>query len=160
VFLDGRDPIRLTSEAGWETVPAWSPDGSHIAFSFDPDGSARASRIEVMAADGSGRSVLAEDSYGPAWSPDGSLLAYVRTFGDPTGRSNEVWVMASDGTGQRKLADEGSRPRWSPDGALVFWLGDERTWSIRPDGSGLTRLPTGEVSLIPGMGLDWQPVHP
>ena len=111
--------------------------------------------------DGSGRSVLAEEAYGPAWSPDGALIAFVRTFGDPTGRSNEVWVMAPDGSGQRKLADGGSRPRWSPNGELIFWQGDDGTWSIRPDGSALTKLPTGGVSLIEGLAdVDWQAVRP
>lgn len=161
VFIDDREPIRLTRDVGYEGWPAWSPDGSHIAFSFDPDGSARAHRIEVMAPDGSGRSVLAEDAYGPAWSPDGALIAFVKTFGDPTGRSNEVWVMAPDGSGQRKLADGGSKPSWSPDGELVFWRGDEGTWSIRPDGSALTKLPTGGVSLGEGLAdVDWQAVRP
>lgn len=162
VFIDDREPIRLTSGEGYEWGPAWSPDGSQIAFSFDPDGSARAHRIEVMAADGSGRSVLAEEAYGPAWSPDGALIAFVKTFGDPTGRSNQVWVMAPDGSGQRKLADGGSRPRWSPDGALIFWRGDDgTTWSIPPDGSALTKLPTGGVPLSEGFAdVDWQAVRP
>ncbi|MEX2135930.1 MAG: hypothetical protein WEB29_03070 [Chloroflexota bacterium] len=157
VFIDDREPIRLTRDEGYEGWPAWSPDGDRIAFSFDPDGSARAHRVELMAADGSGRSVLAEEAYGPAWSPDGALIAFVKTFGDPTGRSNEVWVMAPDGSGQRKLADEGGRLRWSPDGELVFW----GTWSVRPDGSGLTRLPTGGVPLSEGLAdVDWQAIRP
>ncbi|MEX0629992.1 MAG: hypothetical protein WEE67_06075 [Chloroflexota bacterium] len=159
-YTDGTEPIRLTDTEGYEGWPAWSPDGTRIAFSFDPDGSARASRVEVMAADGSARSVLAEEAYGAAWSRDGTLIAFVKTFGDPTGRSNEVWMMAADGTGQRKLADEGSRPRWSPDGELLFWRGNEGTWSIRPDGSSLTKLPTGGVPLIEGLKeADWQAVR-
>ena len=162
VLLDGSQPLRLTSDEGSESLPAWSPDGSRIAFSFDPDGSARASRIEVMAADGSGRSVLTEEAYGPAWSPDGTQIAFVKTFGDPSGGSNEVWVMAADGSGQRKLADDGSRPRWSPDGALVFWRGEPigGTWSIHSDGSGLAKLPTGGVSLAEGLpDVDWQAIR-
>lgn len=159
-YPDGREPMRLTSGAGFETSPTWSPDGGRIALNFDPDGSARDGRIEVMAADGSGRSVLAEEAYGPAWSPDGTRIAFVKTFGDPTGRSNEVWIMASDGSRQRKLADEGSRPRWSPDGELLFWLGDDGIWSVRPDGSELTKMLTGEMSRQAGMGFDWQPVLP
>lgn len=157
--LDGREPVLLTSEPGFETSPTWSPDGRRIAFNVDPDGTARAGRIEVMTADGTGRSVLAAEAYGPAWAPDGNQIAFVKTFGDPSGRSNEVWVMAPDGTGQRKLADEGSRPRWSPDGALVFWSGNDVTWSIRPDGSELRTLLTRELALNAGWGLDWQQVR-
>jgi hypothetical protein len=61
--------------------PAWSPDGTHIAFSCDDHG------IRVVGADGSGlRTVIPnEDALGPLWdlgfgipywSPDGSRIAF------------------------------------------------------------------------------------
>jgi Tol biopolymer transport system component len=61
--------------------PAWSPDGTHIAFSCDDYG------IRVVGADGSGlRTVIPnEDALGPLsdlgfgipyWSPDGSRIAF------------------------------------------------------------------------------------
>ncbi|HEX7172993.1 MAG TPA: hypothetical protein VF365_10345 [Candidatus Limnocylindria bacterium] len=159
-FPDGREPIKLTSQPGFETSPIWSPDGRRIAFTVDPDGTGHGGRIEVITADGTGRSVLAEDAHSPAWARDGGHFAFVRTFDDLSGRSDELWVMGSDGTGQRKLADKGSRPRWSPDGALIYWLGDGVAWSIRPDGSELTMLLSGEMWLGAGWGFDWQAVRP
>jgi Tol biopolymer transport system component len=61
--------------------PAWSPDGTHIAFSCDDYG------IRVVGADGSGlRTVIPnEDALGPLWdlgfgipywSPDGARIAF------------------------------------------------------------------------------------
>lgn len=47
--------------------PAWSPDGSQIAFS-DYDG------LSVMNADGSELRQLASDVYEPSWSPDGRKI--------------------------------------------------------------------------------------
>src|SRR5258708_19444429 len=35
---DGGDAVRLTSGAGTETDPAFSPDGTHIAFTGEYDG--------------------------------------------------------------------------------------------------------------------------
>jgi Tol biopolymer transport system component len=60
--------------------PAWSPDGTHIAFSCDDYG------IRVVGADGSGlRTVIPNEDalgplwtsgFGPYWSPDGSRIAF------------------------------------------------------------------------------------
>jgi WD40-like Beta Propeller Repeat len=61
--------------------PAWSPDGTHIAFSCDDHG------IRVVGADGSGLETVIsnEDALGPLWdqgfgipywSPDGSRIAF------------------------------------------------------------------------------------
>ena len=81
----GGAPRRLTRAADiFETTPAWSPDGSQIAFArwtnqtqFDGK-----EAIYVMARDGSGeRLVLSHRHFagGPeslAWSPDGQTIAF------------------------------------------------------------------------------------
>src|SRR3990172_8300809 len=48
---DGSGATRLTNNAAWDDGPAWSPDGSKIAFETKRDGN---SQIYAMNADGSG----------------------------------------------------------------------------------------------------------
>ena len=76
-------------------------------------------------------------------SPDGQWVA-LSNLGD---RQEDLFVMRSDGRELRRLTDDLVRdrgPRWSPDGStLMFYSNREgryAAWSIRPDGSGLTRL--------------------
>ena len=55
---------------GW--LPAWSPDGSEIAFVSDH---ARGNSIHVARADGSGRRLRVPGSaFDPDWTPDGRLI--------------------------------------------------------------------------------------
>jgi dipeptidyl aminopeptidase/acylaminoacyl peptidase len=63
--------------------PAWSPDGTRIAFEHFGDGQVLPSRIYVMNADGSdvrrltARGDTTQDGESdPVWSPDGSRIAF------------------------------------------------------------------------------------
>ncbi len=92
---DGRELITSASQ------PAWSPDGTHVAFdqqvAADQSGGSN-----VATADASGGNVhvltTSGRAAGPAWSPDGSSIAYSQS-GDQSG----LWTMASDGTGAHQL---------------------------------------------------------
>ena len=78
VRADGSARRRLIRDAG---QPAWSPDGSTIAFVRklrDDDSSAE---IFVANPDGTGQRRLTRNSYGetaPAWSPTGDRIAFGR----------------------------------------------------------------------------------
>lgn len=107
---DGSDVVRLTDTGGgsaWNADPAWSPNGTKIAFSSG-DG------IYVMNSDGSNAVPLTSDydDLAPAWSPDGSQIAYVGynygTF------SYGVLVMSADGTNALRVTEGGSEPDWWP----------------------------------------------
>ena len=65
---DGSAQTNLTNNPARDEYPAWSPDGSKIAFQSNRDGGPR---IYVMNADGSGQTKLTNqgDEY-PAWSPE------------------------------------------------------------------------------------------
>jgi dipeptidyl aminopeptidase/acylaminoacyl peptidase len=69
---DGSDQRQLTTLPFGAWRPAWSPDGSQIAF----DGSDGA--IYVMNADGSGLRKLGPSigGFDPTWSPDGNRIAF------------------------------------------------------------------------------------
>jgi Tol biopolymer transport system component len=68
----------------WVEYPAWSPDGTRIAFMGGPDGPTEYD-IWVMNADGS-NPVQLTDSPGPdwwpAWSPDGTRIAFASVRDD------------------------------------------------------------------------------
>jgi TolB protein len=65
---DGTGQVNLTNNPARDDSPAWSPDGSRIAFTSDRDGNAE---VYVMNADGTGQVNLtnnpAGDAY-PGWS--------------------------------------------------------------------------------------------
>jgi TolB protein len=68
--VDGTGERRLTDSPGLDAFPAWSLDGTRIAFTSE--GLEEHSRIFVMNADGSGLTKLtdgpADDAF-PAWQP-------------------------------------------------------------------------------------------
>ncbi|HEX2053467.1 MAG TPA: hypothetical protein VHJ78_07065, partial [Actinomycetota bacterium] len=73
---DGTGQIRITTSDGFDTFPAWSPDGSKIAFDSVRDENRE---IYTMNPDGSDPRRLTDnrgiDRF-PAWSPDGTRIAY------------------------------------------------------------------------------------
>ena len=82
---DGSSPSPWTNSPADEGGPAWSPDGTKIAFATNPDGNAE---IYVGNTDGSNQARLTDapgDDLMPAWSPDGTttvsaVLAHVRSL--------------------------------------------------------------------------------
>ena len=91
-------------------LPAWSPDGSKIAFTSNRDGNPE---IYIMNRDGSGvRRMTNHPSIdvNPTWSPTGNQIAWVS---ERTG-TPKIYIMNVDGTGQRSLVNEECyRPTWS-----------------------------------------------
>jgi Tol biopolymer transport system component len=119
VNSDGTDLTNLTKSPGADDTPAWSPDGSKIAFGSYRDGNWE---IYVMNPDGSGPTRLTTDPTDdeqPVWSPDGSRIAFVSWRSG----ASELWVMNADGSGQTRLSwfpsGGPTDPTWSPDGSKV-----------------------------------------
>lgn len=76
-------------------------------------------------------------------SPDGKWMAY--TTGGAA--REDLFIAAIDGTRLRQLTNDEAKdrsPAWSPDGKTLYFYsnrgGAYHVWSIRADGSGLTRL--------------------
>ncbi len=76
--LQLRNPLQVTSAAGVENYPTWSPDGGRIAYVSDQSGN---EDIWVTQSIGGSAANFTADHRGsdrdPAWSPDGSQIAFV-----------------------------------------------------------------------------------
>jgi hypothetical protein len=148
VRSNGSGDTRLTDHPARDEDPAWSPDGTRIAFTSDRDGS-RA--VHVMNGDGSGVTRLTPTeaaSYDPAWSPDGHLIAFVS---ERDGNA-ELYVMNADGTNQRRLTNHPAidrDPAWSPEGTRIAFSsardGNAEIYVMGADGTGLARITTSSV---------------
>lgn len=75
VNVDGTDLHRISSDMSTGR-PAWSPDGTTIAYARHVEGQSSSS-LYLINADGSGRRRLAPDAKSPSWSADGLVLAAV-----------------------------------------------------------------------------------
>lgn len=85
--------MQLTFDPASDNTPAWSPDGTEIAFGSDRGGNVD---IWVMSATGQDLTRLTVDpatDYAPAWSPDGRAIAFISSR---TGRT-ELWAIAASG---------------------------------------------------------------
>jgi len=130
-------PARLL----FQVEPAWSRDGTKIAFTSRRAGSFD---VYVMNADGTGTKRLTstkENDTHPTWAPSDASIAFAR--------DSDIWVMDADGSNARRVSDpmaEESEPAWAPDGRWIAYVRREpgtasrEIWLMRPDGSQRHRL--------------------
>jgi len=164
VHADGSHVRQLTQRRPTGTedhAPAWSPDGSRIAFMRENTTTkpAGASVIYVMNANGTHAFVVRTIPHqwraggAPTWSPDGKKILYTNAcwFGDcgqpRTGA--QLYTVNATGGGLRALthlAGNVERGCWSPDGKKIVFVWNARVgptgdvYTINANGKGLRRL--------------------
>jgi len=143
VLSDASGSVRVTDHPAKDVDPAWSPDGSRIAFASNRDG---LMAIFVMNDDGSDVKRLTSptsSSHSPAWSPDGREIA----FASAREGNADIYVMNADGTDVRRLTSDASAdldPAWSPDGSRIAFSTERNKnaeiYVMSRDGSNVSRL--------------------
>ncbi len=138
IDADGTNLTRLTNVAKPETDPAYSPDGTRIAFS-------RYAVFYMMGADGSNPYQVTPTTtyyeYEFDWSPDGSKLAFYWRVG------NFIWesiaVSEPDGRGLEHLTGKygpSHSPTWSPDGASIAFSVHGDIYTMNQDGTKIREI--------------------
>jgi Tol biopolymer transport system component len=170
---DGTNQTNLTNTPDTnEGQPAWSPDGTKIAFTgpgdLNEDGSGGLDDIYVMDADATNRTNLTDTpddlENQPSWAPSGAQITFVREIpGEIISEQSDIFVMDANGENANNLTqtDANERePDWSPDGTKIAFAGvRNQGWEILtmdPDGQNEEIL-TGDSSDGEDRGPDWSP---
>jgi len=153
--------VPLTSYAGNECCPSFSPDGNQVAFVWNGpkqdnediyiklDGTENAVRLTTdPAPDGS-----------PAWSPDGRYIAFLRAL---SGNTAAVFLVPAIGGPERKLTDLDSVSSdaglaWYPDGQWLATPDRGSIWLLSVDTGEkrkLTSPPAGDSDDTPAFSPD------
>jgi Tol biopolymer transport system component len=147
---------RLTGQAVYPGIlPAWSPDGSALAFSSPSEGGLHLYVVDVF--NGEVRQLTDGDTRDlfPVWSPDGRTIAYAREIASDA--QHIFLVDVADGD-MRQLTDRASRDRplaWTPDGQQLLVLSDgQGIYRLNPDGANLQWLSDLPASIL---GLSYSP---
>ena len=129
--VPGGTATRIAEGIPFEMQPAFSPDGTKIAFTSDRGGG---DNIWIMNVDGSDKRQLTEEKFRllnePTWSKDGNFIAARKHF--TTQRSlgtGEIWmyhVGGGDGVllvkrSSEALQKELGEPEFTPDGTGIYY---------------------------------------
>jgi Tol biopolymer transport system component len=121
---DGSDPVNLTNLPDVsDGFPAWSPDGSQIAFTSRRDGN---NELYLMDPYGYNLKRLTNnsvDDFAPTWSPDGKQIAFLSDR-DNTAGVYSIYIMNAAASWVKRLTQDGGNdygPAWSPDGRQIVF---------------------------------------
>lgn len=156
---------RVTSSPLNEALPAFSRDGSFIAYT----GHFQTGRGELhtVRPNGAGDRLVYAPPDGaalsPTWSPDGKQIAFLYEPTTDNGpaevrqRDSSIWIVDADGSNAHRISAitsdmEPGDPAWSPDGSRIAFT-DGATGSVR-----VLDLATGEISEVTsGAQPEWSP---
>jgi Tol biopolymer transport system component len=152
--------IPLTTLPGVERYPSFSPDGNHVAFTWNgPKQDNRDIYVQQIGA-GSPLRLTTEPSsdYSPVWSPDGRWIAFLRDQSEAG--KNDLRLIAPLGGPERKLAEIRPQSRllrsvslaWCPDSNCLVVT--DSAGEGKPDALFVVSLESGEKRQLT------YPLHP
>jgi Tol biopolymer transport system component len=154
VLANGTETI-LTPSGGSQGQPAFSPDGTRIAY-------ASGYHLWIMRANGTGAKAVpvTGNPYegDPTWSPDATKLAYIN------GSNGQIYTVKASGGTPKQLTTTGNQIndlKWSPDGSKIAYdafdssgTSHHQIFTVATATAKVTRLTSGSCD---SAEPDWSP---
>ena len=159
VFASGGTPVEATSDKGaFETSPAWSPDGTWLAYEILRGKSPKL--MKVQPASGAPPVELGDywGSSVPQWSPTGEWIACYKY-------DRQLVLVSPGGKQEKELPGDNGPVTWLPDGKVLYQVrgGDQPSlveWNVAT-GSSRKLRDLGDLapysSMNPGLKLALTP---
>ncbi|MFW5432766.1 MAG: Tol-Pal system beta propeller repeat protein TolB [Methylophilaceae bacterium] len=140
---DGYNPQALVNSNEPVISPAWSPDGSKMAYvSFEK----KKPIVFVHTLTTGKRRIVANykgNNSAPAWSSDGRKLAIVLTYG----ANSQIYTINASGGGLKRITKSrgiDTEPAFSPDGKWIYFTSDRggspQIYKTSVSGGGASRV--------------------
>jgi len=144
IFVMGRtgEAVRRVTREGFN--PAWSPDGTELAYTtvpteLRPQNTEQRGQLMVIAVNGGEPRRLHDQAMLPSWSPRGLRIAFSGSLRGVEGTSNIATLAAAGGDVVPVTQDSflNWNPVWAPDGAYLYFVsnrgGSMNIWRIAID---------------------------
>jgi hypothetical protein len=154
---NGSNQVNITNTPSIsEEYPAWSPDGTAIAFSGNGD------LYKQPPFAGQTATIIGPPTPAielePDWSPDSSQIVYRQGINT----HDELWRINADGGGRAILTRNSSvveqKPVWSPQGDKIAFIrgmfNTAEVFTMNPDGTGETQITSTTTDMLVS-GLSW-----
>lgn len=117
---DGTGLTRLTNKGNvMDSEPAWSPDGTQIAFTRLYENFVR-EELWLMNSDGSNQHYIGVEGFAAKWSSDGNSFIYSSKISG----NYEIYTCNTDGSNIQKITNSSfdeTFPIYSPDGTQIAY---------------------------------------
>jgi Tol biopolymer transport system component/tRNA A-37 threonylcarbamoyl transferase component Bud32 len=162
---------QITFAEGVEQFPAWSPDGTQLAYTAEVGG-VRQIFVKRLAGGEERRATTGGfDGIQPAWSPDGRTILFVRSReagrrlepGDVFGQydGGDIWSIELGSGRQIRLLENAFNPSYSPDGKRIAvdasWAGPRRIWVVGSGGSNPQQITSDVSEAVAHVRPRWSP---
>ena len=164
----GLHPLTDPPDAAEDSAPAWSPDGTRVAFvRLTP---AEGFQIYTIRADGTDLTKLTSipgEKSNPSWSPEGNMIAFRDTR---QGEPSQIYVVAADGGAPTQLTrtpGNSTNPVWIDEARIAFVYQEpegtllqgptNQIRTISPEGSDVTVISSSDQSPLSGEGGQFVP---
>ncbi len=162
---------QVTSGAGIEEFPSWSPDGKQLVYCSGVSGVRKLFLTRPGTSQETQLTSGSFDDIQPAWSRDGKQILFVRgreagkrleptdVFGPYEG--GDVWTIDLATHGERKVLENAFNPSMSPDGSSIAvdasWAGPRRIWIVNARGLNPQQITSDPSEAVAQFAPRWSP---
>ncbi len=162
---------QVTFAEGIEASPAWSLDGTRLAYTAAVRGLRKIFVKRLQTGEESRLTSGDFDDIQPAWSPDGRTVLFVRSresgsrleAGDVFGQydGGDVWAIDVASGRETRFVENAFNPSFSPDGKRIAldasWAGPRRVWLVDAQGHNPQQVTTDVSEAVVHVRPRWSP---